>query len=425
MLKSFEPFYPDVLGAITGGARINMDKIQVALGIFPRRTVINQPVEVIIILQNMVNQPMQIKVGIQLPNEDKQGEPMVIDLPKKTLSLGLRPGEVGVLRVPVVPLPPTKPGNGVPVRVAVRYRTPAEGQAVRPPGGGAPPSVLSVSSFKLQALKDVQFAAHTWNQSTDIITSYFDIAPKRIPPSTQPLDAQYETLWTHEEMAEERELVLAKVADARRVAAKLTRSLYAPVLKAVEDRFADRGMPLHPAEAQAIAKMVTYALDEGYELEPGFKQEDARWFHTLCQVLAHDESLEDLKRDELVLRYLFDSALYDAVILGFAVVQPKVKEDLGDAAERAGFANRILSWFAGQGQPDLSYAYLPLVLGGVVVNQVISSRDDNPWDMILDLREAVRGRARLVTGEAAAIFGLMRELLDEAEDSLKRARIPR
>ena len=120
---------------ITGGTRISMDKLQCALGIFPTQTYMNQPVEVILILQNMVDQPMQIKVGLQLPSQDKKGHPVVIDADKKTLTLSMRPGEVGVLRIPIIPLPPTQPGTGFPVRVAVRYRTPNEGHAVRPPAG--------------------------------------------------------------------------------------------------------------------------------------------------------------------------------------------------------------------------------------------------------------------------------------------------
>ena len=79
----FEPMYPDVLGAITGGTRISMDQLQCALGIFPQRTYINQPVEVILILQNMVDQSMQVKVGLQLPTQDKKGLPVVIDTPRK------------------------------------------------------------------------------------------------------------------------------------------------------------------------------------------------------------------------------------------------------------------------------------------------------------------------------------------------------
>jgi hypothetical protein len=227
-------------------------------------------------------------------------------------------------------------------------------------------------------------------------------------------------------MEEERQLVQSKLADAVRVAAGLTRrSVYDPMLKTVEERFAECGMPLHPGEAAAIAKMLTYTLDEGLKLEPGFSVEESRWFQTLCQLLAHSEAIEDLPRGELASRYLFDAALYDAVLLAFSIVQAKVREDLGDLMERHSYANRILLWFAGQGQPDLSYVYLPLVLGGVVCNPMVTNREDNPWYVIIDLREARRGRTRLLTGDAAAIFHMLDDLLDEAEDALRRARVPK
>jgi len=422
----FDSMYPDVLGAITNGTRISIDDLQCAVGVFPETTYINQSCELIVILQSMVDENMQVKVAIQLPTEDKKGNPVVIDTPKKMVSLGLRPGEVGVLRMPMVPHPPTQPGKQLPVRVAVRYRTAKPGRAVRPPAGGAPPSTLDMSSFKVQSLKEVTFSAHTWNQSTDIITTYFDIAPKRMPNIPQDLKPQYETLWTHDAMRVERQLMLNKLQDAHRVAAGLTRSrVYEPFVHAVDERFANRGLPLHPGEVHAIAKIMTYTLDEGLELEPGFRVEDSLWFKTLCQVLAHDESVEDWPRSELAVKYLFESTLFDAIILGFAVIEPKVREDLGTRDERFSFANRVLTWFVGKGEADLSYVYLPLVMAGVVVNQIVSSRDDNPWIMLEELHEAVRGRARLFTGEASVIFDMTSALLREGEESLKRARIPK
>jgi hypothetical protein len=424
--NQIEPLYPDVLGAITNGIRISMDKLQVAQGIFPKSTYLNQPVELILILQSMVDQSMQVKIGLQFAAEDRNGHPVVIDADRKTITLGLRPGEVGVLRIPIVPLPPTQAGSNFPVRVAVRYRTPAEGRAVRPPSGGAPPTVLSISSFKLQALRDVQFAAHTWNQSAEIITSYFDIFPKRTSPASHDLKPRYESLWTMEEMAEERALVRSRVEDANRLASGLTRvHIYRALLESVDERFANRGMPLHPGEAKAIAKMLTYTLDEGLDLEAGFSMEESRWFQTLCQVLAHDPELVNAAPAEIVVRYLFDAALYDSVLLGFSVIDPKVKEDLGDQSERINFANRLLTWFGGQGEPDLSYVYLPLAMGGVVINNIVTLRNDNPWIMIDELQEATRGRVRLATGEIVTIFKMMDRLLDAAEDELRRSRVNR
>src|SRR5690606_5516297 len=161
----------------------------------------------------------------------------------------------------------------------------------------------------------------------------------------------------------------------------------------------------------AIAKMMTYTLDEGLELEQGFSVEESRWFKTLCQLLAYDENLEDLPKGDLATEYLFEAALYDAILLGFGVIEPRVREDLGDHAERVQYANRVLSWMAGQGEPDLSYAYLPLIMGAVLVNELANVKPDNPWTMIDLLREALRGRARLFTGEKVTIFNMTADML--------------
>ena len=75
----------------------------------------------------------------------------------------------------MVPRPPTSPGKKLPLRVAIRYRTPQPGRRVRPIAGGPPPGLLSISSFKLQVLRDVHFGAETWHNSPDILTTYFDV----------------------------------------------------------------------------------------------------------------------------------------------------------------------------------------------------------------------------------------------------------
>jgi hypothetical protein len=423
--RRLEPLYPDVLGAITGGTHISMPKLQAALGLFPRRTFINQPMEIVLLLQNMVNQNMQVAVGVQLPTQDGKGNPVIIDVPKKAFALGLQPGEVGVLRVPIMPQPPTRPGTGFPVRVSVRYQLPpGDHKLVRPFTGGTPPSVVSLSSVELHVLQDVEYQPYEFNAPAQLIMTTFDIAPKRIPPPTSPLKARFKTIWRQEEMAEETERVMAKAEEARQLANTLTRhSILKPLIGAVSDRFGDQGMPLHPGEAKAIAKMLTYTLDEGLDLESGFAMEDSRWFQVLCQLLAHDDSLQRIGPGEIAAKHLFDAALFDAVLLGFAVIDPKIKEDLGDLNEQTGHANRILDWMGGQAEPDMSYIYLPLAMGGIVLNRLVSLRDENPWSMILELREATRGRARLAAGEMATVFKLASNLLDYAEESLRRANI--
>ncbi len=418
---NFRPLYPDVLGVVTGGTRISLGDLQVALGIFPSQAYINQTIEVVLVLQNMVDQSIQVKVAVRTPTEDKKGRPVVISVGKAMTTIGMRPGEVGLLRVPLVPQPPTQPGTGFPVRVAVRYRSAAPGNIVRPPAGGAPPSVISLSPFKLQALREITFNAHTWNESGDVLTSYFDIAPKRLPPTDQDMTAHYETLWTHEVMDKEVRQAQAMVRVARQVIGASSRAvLYRMLMETLEERFATRGLPLHPGEVSAIAKMMTYTIDEAPNLEPNYNIADRRWFQTLCQVLAHDPDLQNADLADLMVDYLFEAAVWDSVLLAFSVLKTRTREDLGDYNERINYANRLLSWLSGFGAPDLTYVYLPLALGGVAINRLVSlDRLENPWVMLLDLREAMGGRARLLSGEAGVIFDILKELLKEAEQELR------
>jgi len=201
-IMAFQPFFPDVVGAITGGPRINMDALEVAVGVHPKQVFINQPVEVVIALQNMVDKDLNLKIAARTPNEDRSGNPVLVEFGKSQVSMTLKAGEVGVLRMPLIVHPPTKPAKGIPVRVAIRYRV-RDARPVRPAGGGSPPSVLSVSPFKLQVLREVEFIAHKWNESTDILTCYFDLAPKHFPGDSNPPAPRYETLWGQEAMQEE------------------------------------------------------------------------------------------------------------------------------------------------------------------------------------------------------------------------------
>ncbi len=417
--------YPDVLGAITKN-RISVGKLQFAIGVFPQQAFLNQPIEMVAILQNMMDQPMQVKVALQPPKADKRGNPAVFDIAKRMVGITLKAGEVGALRIPLVPTPPTKAASEYPLRVAVRYRVPDDSNMVRAITGGAKPSVLSVSPFKLQVLRDVNFEVVPWNQSAEIVTTTFSLAPKTMPRMGHTPKPTYETLWTHEEMVNEVEKVQSMTAAAHAVSATMgPTSVYSFVFDAVNEQYAERGLPLHPGEAAAITKMLCYTLDEGIALEQHINVEESRWFQTLCQVLAHTPEVENMLPGEIAATYLLDSMLYDATLLAFRIVQSNVKEFLGNKAEQINYVNRMLLWFGGQGTPDLTFVYLPLVLGGILVNAHVVPRDENPWSLIDGMWEAKRGREKLVHGETTTIFDLTDQLLDKAEVTLRRLRISR
>lgn len=425
--REFKPFYPDVLGAITGGARIPLGDLQCAIGLFPRQAFINQPAEAVIVLQNMVDREVQVKVAMRLPTADRKDHPAVFEAAKSQVNQALKPGEVGVLRMPFVARLPTRPDKGFPVRIAVRYRTPANAETIRPPSGGAPPSVLTISPFKLQVLRDVTFSAHIWNDSAEIITTYFEVAPKRLPRAPELPAPSYETLWSREHMPKEITQALAHLDDARRLAdAKAHGSSYNAFLKVVDEQFAARDWPLHPSEAMAIAKMMAYAVDDAPNLEPDVEVEDTRWFQALCQVLASRPDAMQINRHTLIATTLFSEVLYEAILLGFKVLETRVSENLGSREERIEFANKVLAWMGGRGQGDLTYVYLPLVLGGLAVSRIVRAGiRESPWEIVDGLEEAVQGRIRLADDASIVIFDMLRTLLNRHASMLRAQRIER
>jgi hypothetical protein len=425
--SDFTPLYPDVLGLVTGGTRVSLDALQFALGIFPKQVFVNQPFEALLILQNRLDAELPLKIAVRLPSADRSGGVVVVDTPQAQIALKLPPGEVGVLHLPLVVRPPTQPGNGFPVRVTIRARMPEVGRLIRTPTGGVAPSVLSISPFKLQALREVTFSGSTWNAQHEVITAAFDVAPMRIGTVPEMPQTRYEPLWTYKQMEKERELVLARVEDARTLAqSSLYSGCYPALKREVKERFAARGMPLHPGEVMGIAKMMAYAVDESPILEQ-IDVERTRWFMALCQVLAADPELyESVDRNEIIATHVFDEVLYESIILGFRVLQTKVRENLGNQQERIEYTNRVLNWWGGNGDADLSYVYLPLAMAGLSVHRLVRhATRENPWEIIDNLEEAMNGRIRLADSANVVIFEMLAELLDQAKRGLTAQRIQR
>ncbi|MFN8564061.1 MAG: hypothetical protein U0703_21135 [Anaerolineae bacterium] len=420
----FEPMYPDVLGAIAGGLRVTFDNVvQAAIGIFPRSAYINQPIEVVMILQSMIDQNVEVRVALNLANRAPDGSPIKLSTPQKEVSRTMTPGEVGVLRLPLVALPPTKPADNVPVRIAVRHRNRA-GRQVRSDVRGAPPSALAASPFKLQALRDIDWADIANNISPQVVTLTFNINARELPRLQQRLKPSYEVLWTQEKMRDERRNIISKIEEARQIAGTMTRTaVYESLLHAVDERYATHGLPLHPGETAAISKMLMYTLDDRSQVDPKYRLEDQRWFQALCQVLAHDPEVGDWTPGEIVAGHLIEPLINDAIHLGFDLVRTRVKVNLGDESERNNYANRMMRWLTGQDEPDLVYIYLPLALGGVIVNHQVTGPGDDPWIVVDGLREAYRGRVRLVEGDAMEIFEILDKLLARGVDELRRMRI--
>jgi len=186
-------------------------------------------------------------------------------------------------------------------------------------------------------------------------------------------------------------------------------------------------MPLHPGEIMAIAKMMAYTVEDAPQREPNVVLEETRWFRALCQLLASDPELVHHDRNDLISHALFESVIYEAILLAFNILRHNVRENLGDRNEQLNYANRFMKWISGHGEADLSYVYLPLVLGGVAVARLVRGAFvENPWDLNDQLDEAIQGRIALdATGpEVEVIFNILDDLLESYRRKLRSQRIP-
>src|ERR1044071_1767619 len=159
--------YPDVLGTITGGSRLNVELIQCAFAVYPPSTALGQPFEALVLLQNICDRPLQVNVAVQLPRKDSNGNRMSVITSKDEVLITLQGGETGLLHIPIVPHLPTQPSqnNQLGVRFQVRG-IPKTYRIVRHIHGGRPASALNMSPFRLNILREVGFTAQSPEPAT-------------------------------------------------------------------------------------------------------------------------------------------------------------------------------------------------------------------------------------------------------------------
>lgn len=415
--------YPDVLGTITGGVRLELGSLQCAVGVYPDGVALGQPFELLVVVQSTIDQPQDVTLTIRLPRKDASGNRLSFFVPRKEVKVEIGPGEVGVVQIPVVAQPPTPAVPGYPVMVKVATRVHHEGKAIRAPGAGRPPSTLSVSPFRLEVLRDVPFTAEA---DKDQLRCRFNVIPGQVKVGLLNPVTKYESLWTARDFQLEQGKIEERYALAERAAYEFTRgNIFLDIEEATRERFAKAGLPLHPGESLFITKIITYIFDDAYQYERDFELDDARWFQWFCSMLVRDEALAEQEKGLLAAGELYYGGLYDAVRIGLTMVESATGQRYGPDEEHRRYADKVVQAVQGNAPIDLSHAYLPLVMAGVLLNMQVDLRGENLWDSLDLLEEAVRGRMRLAVGQENPIFTTLQKLIDDGRQLLHRSRVPR
>ena len=200
---------------------------------------------------------------------------------------------------------------------------------------------------------------------------------------------------------------------------QLNRStVFFPLVEATQTHFENAQFRLWAGEAVVIAKLLTLVLENGISQPAPNTTEIVypRWFVRLCKLLIQNPQAAS-QLDRLVTELLYTDLVYDAALLGFAMLSTVTKEQFGSPDEIGAYASHLATSLDGKGEPlDLSRAYLPLVLGGLIANSRVSMPQEQVRDTIrlaLTAREK-RAQTNGNDAEASTIFKMADDLIQRA-----------
>jgi len=98
---------------------------------------------------------------------------------------------------------------------------------------------------------------------------------------------------------------------------------------------------------------------------------------------------------DALLNLLYNDVVYDAVMLGFSMVDHDAKIDFGSEAERADHASKIVAALGRRIPMGLEHVYVPLILAGTILAPRLTIANENPWHSLASLKEARDGRNSL------------------------------
>jgi hypothetical protein len=415
--------YPDLLGAVTGGSRLNLDVVQGALAVRPSQVPAGRFFEIILLLQNASDIDVDVVAEPVLPVQDKRGKKGLFLTKSTRLLIGLRPAEVGFAALPVSTSPNTAPGPGYPVgvNVTIKHVGKQRPQRVRATDGGGSFMVQGLSEETqghLEALRMLPFYADTGGKKNHF-QAFFEVLPPAVS-SLKELKPDWISLWTMRDYMDEYVLAQKVWPQAQGVLQQLKRNtVFMPLLKATQARFQACGYALFPPEAIFITKLMTLILETGavQPIPEDPHPEWPHWFIKLCRLLFQEPALAT-QIELLITRLLYGDLCYDTSMYGFTMLSTVANEEFGTLEEISHYSDDIVNALA-EGKPlDFSRTYLPMVLGGLIANARVTMPNEQIRETVFILSKAMDNRRHEKTEENKFIFELAEQLIERALDAM-------
>lgn len=436
--------YPDILGQVTQAERLNIGMVQAALALRPKQVRAGRPFEVLMLIQNAADCPIDLTVVLHLPDQDAKKQKNKFIAKVNRLVVGVQPAEVGYVVLPVTTLPDTASAPGYKIAVELSAKQQGEvrkvGRVRLPNGGGAVGNLRPELVEQLESLKDLSFTSEKRGMLRSAIELTFNLLPGKLG-SLADLKPGWVSLWTLQDLQAEPTNLLARYAEDLKTflhnidPVQTYKALHDRTLK----RFEEAGYPLKLIEANLITRLMTLVLEYAstnpngpdksqYPVAPEFEvnkileddiiksdQTLPNWVNPILRAIGQDKRAVQFP-GRAVAYFAYDDLLRDAVLYGLQRVEAVTGESLGETEEKIAHSQQVIDGLNRKSSVplDFSLVYLPLVMAGALTYEHVTIPKEDEQAIRDGLANILLERKPEMDEDNAPIFALAKTAIDTA-----------
>ncbi|MBE2184707.1 MAG: hypothetical protein IAE89_14860 [Anaerolineae bacterium] len=435
--------FPDILGELTQGARAQFGVVDAAASLRPRTPRVGKPFEIIVLLQNTLAAPVDVTVSLRLPEQDAKKQRGQFIAHSSRVMVGMKAAEVGYLSLSAMTLPTTIPGDLYKFAVEIQTRPQAKERRIRTSESGAITTELlpERSRDEFAALKSLAYTVKK-PLGRSAIEAPLPLFGSGISPMNAAARAGWNSLWTLTGTPDPRPMMYVYGDDLLLETFPRGRRLhsYVPLLKATYEHFRAAGFDLYEPEAEIITKLMVLLLEYAAPVENGHGYANAgryavvpmlvnnpmelnpapelpRW---VLEMLRSIDAKAENARDpiSLLTGALYPALAYDAARFAFALAERETGENLGSDVEQEHYASELARALGQDPQSvtlDFNRVYLPLVLGGLFVNEQMPIAREAPGELVSSILRILNQRSPTLSDEAQPLAEMTRSVINRME----------
>lgn len=376
--------YPDVLGDLVDARqRFEVNGVQYVMALDPPAIAPGETTSLRVWLQSCWDMPLQVALTLYLPVQP----PAAFSIIQEQTDVPLEPAEVGELTIPIATSADLPPGEYLlSTRLGVQFETRGLYVRSQKSEGQLGDTLLSFhTGLALAATIGLGFVAHTQPEQDLSLP----VAGEPQPGPAPDLTPTFVSHWTVADLPIQGKARRYVNEQRLHLQPQLTRqALYLSFLQESQERFRDAGLPLHIGEAIILAKVLTYSAE--YFLKHPSRQDGVL---VPAYILAYRYNLPVNDPVFLITRADYPRLVRLAISLSFGLLRQRLGRDVWTKVEQLAVADLVTDRVTQGGVLSAEFLYLPLLLGGILINNQVQMPGEDPAQSLKLLAQARQKRA--------------------------------